>query len=97
MSTKVMQVENQIIETVKNAIVTAQKGGELAETEIPEFKIEIPNDRSHGDYAVNAAMVGAKAFKTAPRMIAEAIVKNLNTENTYIKSVEIAGPGFINI
>ncbi len=92
-----MQVENQIIKTVKNAIITAQKNGELAEVKIPEFKVEIPNDRSHGDYAINAAMVGAKAFKTAPRMIAEAIVKNLNTENTYIKSVEIAGPGFINI
>lgn len=92
-----MQVENQIIETVKNAIVTAQNNGELGRVEIPEFKVEIPNDRSHGDYAVNAAMVSAKAFKTAPRAIAEAIVKNLNTENTYIKSVEIAGPGFINI
>lgn len=97
MSTKVMQVENQIIETVKNAIITAQNSGELGRVEIPEFKVEIPNDRSHGDYAVNAAMVSAKAFKTAPRAIAEAIVKNLNTENTYIKSVEIAGPGFINI
>ena len=97
MSTKVMQVENQIIETVKNAIITAQNSGELAQAEIPQFKVEIPNDRSHGDYAVNAAMVSAKAFKTAPRAIAEAIVKNLNTENTYIKSVEIAGPGFINI
>ncbi len=97
MSTKVMQVEEQIIETVKDAIITAQKNGELIEAQIPEFKVEIPNDRSHGDYAVNAAMVGAKAFKCAPRMIAEAIVKNLNTENTYIKSVEIAGPGFINI
>lgn len=97
MSKKVFEVENSIIDTFKNAILTAQKNGELAEGEIPRFNIEIPNDRSHGDYAINAAMVGARVFKKAPKQIAEIIVKNLNKDNTYIKSVEIAGPGFINL
>ena len=97
MSLKVFEVEKNIIDTVKAAIESAQKNGELANGEIPEFNIEIPNDRTHGDYAVNAAMVGARVFKKSPRDIATAIVNNLDTENTYIKSVEIAGPGFINI
>ena len=97
MSKKVFEVENNIIDTFKIAILTAQKNGELAEGEIPKFNLEIPNDRSHGDYAVNAAMVGARVFKKAPRQIAEIIVNNLNKDNTYIKSVEIAGPGFINL
>lgn len=97
MSLKVFEVEKNIIGTVKAAIESAQKNGELANGEIPEFNIEIPNDRTHGDYAVNAAMVGAKVFKKSPRDIATAIVNNLDTKNTYIKSVEIAGPGFINI
>lgn len=97
MSTKVFEVEKSIIETVKNAITVAQEKGLLCEGEIPEFKVEIPNDRSHGDYAVNAAMVGARVFKKSPRDIAEAILQSIDTDNTYIKSVEIAGPGFINI
>lgn len=97
MSTKVFEVEKSIIETVKNAITVAQEKGLLCEGEIPEFKVEIPNDRSHGDYAVNAAMVGARVFKKSPRDIAEAILQSIDTDNTYIKSVAIAGPGFINI
>lgn len=97
MSTKVFEVEKSIIETVKNAITVAQEKGLLCEGKIPEFKVEIPNDRSHGDYAVNAAMVGARVFKKSPRDIAEAILQSIDTDNTYIKSVAIAGPGFINI
>lgn len=97
MSTKVFEVENQIIETVKKAIATAQEKGLLCEGDIPEFKIEIPNDRAHGDYAVNVAMVTARIFKKSPREIAQITVENITTENTYIKSLEIAGPGFINI
>lgn len=97
MSLKVFETEQQIIEAVKCAIKTAQEKGELCEGEIPEFKIEIPNDRSHGDYAVNAAMVSARVFKKSPRDIATAICNNLDTTKGYIKSVEIAGPGFINL
>ncbi|MBQ4156064.1 MAG: arginine--tRNA ligase, partial [Clostridia bacterium] len=97
MSLKVFEVEQQIIDAVKCAIKTAQKNGDLCEGEIPEFKIEIPNDRSHGDYAVNAAMVSARVFKKSPRDIATAICNNLDTTTGYIKSVEIAGPGFINL
>lgn len=97
MSTKVFEVEKSIIETVKNAVTVAQEKGLLCEGEIPEFKVEIPNDRSHGDYAVNVAMVGARVFKKSPRDIAEAILQSIDTDNTYIKLVAIAGPGFINI
>lgn len=97
MSKLVFKVENQIKECIIGAIKTAQEKGSLCSGEIPEFIIEIPNDRSHGDYATNAAMVSAKAFRRAPRDIANAILENAQTEGTYIKGMEIAGPGFINI
>ena len=42
-------------------------------------------------------MVWSKTFKKAPRMIAEAIMAKIDFEGTYIKSYEIAGPGFINL
>ena len=87
-------------EQIKNIIVASAKlaieKDELPEAELTDFTIEIPANRDHGDYAVNAAMVWARAFRKAPRQIAEILVNNLNTENTYVKSCEIAGPGFIN-
>jgi len=58
--------------------------------------VEPPRDPSHGDLAINAAMVLAKAAKTAPRALAEKLVESLS-QLEGVESVEIAGPGFINI
>ncbi|WP_308517760.1 arginine--tRNA ligase [Sphingomonas flavescens] len=58
--------------------------------------VEPPRDASHGDLAVNAAMVLAKAAQTNPRALAELIRSKLAALPT-VASVEIAGPGFINI
>ena len=68
----------------------------LPNVELPIFRIEVPADRTHGDYAVNAAMVWAKPLHMAPRFIAEILVPYFDFHNTYINSCEIAGPGFIN-
>ena len=58
--------------------------------------VEPPRDASHGDLATNAAMVLAKPAGTNPRALAEAIEAKLEAVPT-ITSVEIAGPGFINL
>lgn len=91
---------NTAKEQIKNAILfSAQKSiknGDLPLAELTDFIIEAPANREHGDYAVNAALAWSKIFKTNPRKIAEAIVKNIDTCNTYIAKCEIAGPGFIN-
>ena len=58
--------------------------------------VEPPRDASHGDLATNAAMVLAKPAGTNPRALAEAIKAKLEAVPT-ITSVEIAGPGFINL
>ena len=42
----------------------------------------------------NVAMVSAKAFKLAPRKIAEAVASHIVLDSSYFKSCEIAGPGF---
>lgn len=63
---------------------------------IPAFSVEIPADRSHGDFASNVAMVSARAFKMAPRKIAEAIIKNTDLTGTCLSKIECAGPGFLN-
>ena len=91
MSKIVKETENQIKNAVFDAMKTAIEKGDLTGEMPADFTIEVPQDRTHGDYAVNAAMVSARNFKIAPRKIAEIICENLNTENTCIKSFEIAG------
>jgi len=58
--------------------------------------VEPPRDASHGDLATNAAMVLAKAAGTNPRALAEAIKPKLGALPG-VTSVDIAGPGFINL
>ena len=87
---------SKIKELINAAIGAAYKKGELPSNEIPEYLVEIPADTNFGDFAANIAMVGARSFKTAPRKIAEAIISNIDIENTGISKIEIAGPGFIN-
>ena len=96
MSQIVTKVKNEIKETILSAAAKCTEKGVFPAETLPEFNIEIPSDRSHGDYAVNAAMVWARALKKSPRMIAEAIVNEI-TPAGYIERIEIAGPGFMNI
>ncbi len=58
--------------------------------------VEPPRDASHGDLSTNAAMVLAKGAGTNPRALAEAIKGDL-AKIAEVDSVEIAGPGFINL
>ena len=96
MSKIVNNVKTEIKEAILSAASRCVAKGEFPAEPLPDFNIEIPGDRSHGDYAVNAAMVWARALKKAPRMIAEAIVNEISSDG-YIKRIEIAGPGFMNI
>ena len=66
------------------------------EASIEDVTLEPPKDVSHGDLATNAAMVLAKPSGLAPRALAERIVPLLASD-PHIESVEIAGPGFINL
>ena len=63
---------------------------------LPSFNIEIPADKSHGDFAANTAMVCAKALRMPPRKIAEMICEKLDLEGTIFEKAEVAGPGFLN-
>lgn len=81
---------------ITDAINKAIEKEELPQAEIPQFIIETPADRSHGDFATNVAMAGAKAFRMPPFKIAQAITSNLELENTMCERFETAGPGFIN-
>lgn len=90
-------VIEQLHVKVKEAIADAVVAAELvSREELPQFVLEVPKDKAHGDLATNAAMQLTKLAKKNPRQIAEAIVANLAKDQGYIQSAEIAGPGFIN-
>ena len=96
MSYVVKKAEEQIYEIINKSLAKAVAKGELPEGEIPPFKVEIPADRTHGDYSTNAAMVSARVFRTAPMKIAAALCDNAELEGTYFNKIEAAGAGFIN-
>ena len=96
MSVLVAESKQQIEKILKDAAQKAISAGALCEAELPPFKVEVPADRKNGDYAVNAAMVWARSFKSNPRAIAETLMANADLSDTFIEKHEIAGPGFIN-
>ncbi|MCM1486390.1 MAG: arginine--tRNA ligase, partial [Faecalibacterium sp.] len=88
--------QNQIKSLVEDAAKKAMEKSELAQAEFNAFNIEVPADRANGDYSTNAAMVNARSFRLPPRKIAEILTANMQLDETYFESVEVAGPGFIN-
>ena len=58
--------------------------------------VELPRDPAHGDLATNAAMVLCKRMGSNPRALAEQFVRSLEALEM-VDSVDIAGPGFINL
>lgn len=96
MSKIVKETENSIKTAVVEAIKAAIEKGQLPEGEIPEVNVEVPADRANGDFSTNAAMISARAFRCAPKKIADAIKENISLDGTYLEKCETAGPGFIN-
>ena len=91
------EAKAQYKELIKRAAEADVSAGELPEGELPEFIVEVPADSKNGDLASNAAMVSARAFRKAPRQIAEAIAAHLELEGSYFERAEVAGPGFLNV
>lgn len=91
-----MQIREELEQLIDAAVAAACEDGTLTLEQAPEAALERPRDESNGDWASTVAMRSAKLAKKNPREIAQIIVDHL-PENDMIASVEIAGPGFINI
>ncbi len=96
MTNIIENLRQQIRDTVEKALAESIKNGELPEIELPSITVETPKEKDHGDFSTNVAMQVTRLAKKPPRQIAEIIIKNLETEGTYIEKIECAGPGFIN-
>lgn len=92
-----MQVIDQLKQIFSDAIKQATDNGALQlESSDIDPGLERPKDESNGDFASTIAMRLAKQAHKNPREIAQIVIDNL-PQNSLIDSLEIAGPGFINI
>jgi arginyl-tRNA synthetase len=86
----------QLADAVRAALSRAVAAGEIDGTVPDEIGIDRPRSREHGDYATPVALKLAKTTGKPPRVIAETVARHL-TGTPGIASVDIAGPGFLNI
>jgi arginyl-tRNA synthetase len=93
---RVKLVQEEIKDALRAAALKAREAGELTFTNLPDFVLEVPREKQHGDFAANLAMLLTKEAKMPPRQIAQALLKNFPKEGTWVESLEVAGPGFIN-
>ncbi len=89
-------VRQLVRELVEQGIAALRAQGALpVDLDTPDFVIERPKDRGHGDFSSNVAMLLARPAKSNPRALAQALVAALPPSDA-IAAVEIAGPGFLN-
>ena len=82
---------------VTETLAEMQRDGALPEgLDFANVTVEPPRDAAHGDMSTNAAMVLAKPAGMKPRDIAEALAGRLLAD-ARIVSVDVAGPGFLNL
>ncbi|MCM2295530.1 arginine--tRNA ligase [Rhodoferax sp.] len=87
-------VKTQLLEALRATLEDLQPGAGA------KAAFESPKVAAHGDLATTAAMQLAKPLKQNPRQLAESLCALLRTAQpyqTWVESLEIAGPGFINI
>ena len=96
MSNLIYSASLEVREIIMKSLGELVSTGELSAEPIPAFNVEIPADKSHGDLSTNVAMICARAFKMAPRKIADLIISKIILDGTYFEKVEVAGSGFIN-
>ena len=88
----------ELAAAIRTVLGEASTEGSLAlpAAEIPDPRVERPRNRDHGDWSTNVAMQLAKKAGTKPRDLAELLVPRLEALDG-VASVEVAGPGFLNI
>ena len=95
-------IKDALRNLIEAAVLAAQADGSLPDFTLPPIDVTRPRQADHGDYSTNVAMVTAAAInkatgeKSNPRAIGQAIVERFE-RGTLIESLELAGPGFINI
>jgi arginyl-tRNA synthetase len=89
-----VDIKDLLQKAIYQAAHKAIADGVFVSQELPQIILEVPPKKEFGDFATNFSMQAARAAKTNPRVIAEAIVARM--QETWLEKAVIAGPGFIN-
>ena len=91
-------IKEQLAEMIGQALEAAKASGELSLETLPVVTLEMPKQKSHGDWATSVALGLARTLGMNPRDVAGKIVSHLPIGgDAVIAAAEIAGPGFINL
>jgi arginyl-tRNA synthetase len=86
----------QVGDLLRQVVAEAVGAGDIPGPVPVELRLERPKSRGHGDYATPVAMQLARSAARPPREVAESLAARLRLR-AGIGSVEVAGPGFLNI
>lgn len=89
-------IRERVSQAVAGAVARLQATGELPSDLAVPIEVAEPNNPDHGDFACNFALAAAKRAGKAPRAVAEALARELASDPA-LASVEVAGPGFLNL
>ena len=81
---------------IRTCLLEAHEAGELHADVPDEVRVERPRSREHGDWATNVALQLAKRAGVPPRQLADLLASRLSQVDG-VKSVDVAGPGFLNV
>lgn len=94
----IQTIRDSIKTVITSALEKARESGQITYQALPEFVIEVPREKGHGDFACNVAMLMAREARMAPRKIADIILEMIDEHSLeMIEKIEVAGAGFINI
>ena len=81
---------------LRACLQAAVDAGDLDVAVPDEIRVDRPRQRDHGDWATNVALQLAKAAGRPPRDVAQVLADRLS-QVPGVKSVDVAGPGFLNV
>jgi arginyl-tRNA synthetase len=87
---------DELSTAIRACLEAAVAAGDLPVSVPEEIRVERPRQREHGDWSTNIALQLAKPAGLKPRAVAELLAARL-VDLPGVKSVDIAGPGFLNI
>ena len=86
----------QLALAIRSALAEAVAAGDLTVTVPEDVRVERPRNREHGDWSTNIALQLAKSAGVPPRDVATTLAARLRAV-AGVRSVDVAGPGFLNI
>ncbi|HOJ15474.1 MAG TPA: arginine--tRNA ligase, partial [Deltaproteobacteria bacterium] len=82
---------------LREAIGDLVRSGAIPPVDTDRVSLEVPPEKTFGDFSTNIALVSAKKAKMPPQKLASTIASTLARHDDVFERVEVAGPGFINL